>query len=149
MTQRNKLELPINKPIEIELLYDEPVTGKSQYGQYFMYAVNSEGTEYTFFAPDEVHAELKLLRKGDKAVITKLASQRGNKLVSAYEVEQCSKPNEPVKEEETLSSEDGLYDIMLESYRDAIKITSELGALIDPSRIAITLFIARSKVNSY
>jgi len=43
MTQRTKLELPINRPVEIELLYDEPVTGKSQYGQYYMYAVNSQG----------------------------------------------------------------------------------------------------------
>lgn len=145
MTQRNKLELAVNQPTEIELLYDEPVTGRSQYGNYFMYAVNSNGQEYTFFAPEEVHSQLKGLSKGDKAVITKLASQRGNKIVTTYDVRTESKEEEPDSPDE---SGDNFYEIMLQSYRDAIKITSELNGMADPSRIAITLFIARSKISN-
>jgi len=152
MTQRTKLELPINRPVEIELLYDEPVTGKSQYGQYYMYAVNSQGTEYTYFAPEEVHAELKQLRKGNRATITKLATQRGNKLISTYDVHlqpittvSASSAQEHDDLSDTNNDDDGLYAIMLKSYRDAINITGELGGLADPSRIAITLFIARSR----
>jgi len=34
MTRRTKLELEINKPTSIELLFDEPITGESQYGPY-------------------------------------------------------------------------------------------------------------------
>lgn len=151
MTQRNKLELQVNHPTEIELLYDEPVTGRSQYGPYYMYAVNSQGIEYTYFAPEEVHAELRQLRKGNRATITKLATQRGNKLISTYDVHLQQTDTPSTQELNYLSDtnnnddDDGLYEIMLQSYRDAIKITRELNGLADPSRIAITLFIARNR----
>lgn len=148
MTQRTKLELSINRPTEIELLYDEPVIGKSQYGPYYMYALCSEGEEYTFFAPEEVHDELKQLRKGDRAVITKLASQRGNKVVTTYEVAVNTDKAESVKEVESPEPEDdGLYEIMLQSFKDAIKITNELNGMADPSKIAISLYISRTRSN--
>ena len=69
MTTRPKLEIPINEPITLELLYDEPVTGNSRYGRYNMYAVSIGGEEFCYFAPDEVHDKLKDLKKGDRAVI--------------------------------------------------------------------------------
>lgn len=155
MTQRNKLELPINKPVEIELLYDEPVTGKSQYGNYYMYAVASEGAEYSFFAPDEVNSELKSLRKGDKAIITKLAAQRGNKLLTTYEVKSSAAKEKTAVKESTpeipdeFLERDHFFDIMLQCYRDALEISRELNGMADPEKIAVTLFIARSKNNSY
>ena len=31
MTERRKLELQLNSPTEIELLFEEPILGKSQY----------------------------------------------------------------------------------------------------------------------
>lgn len=144
MTQRTKLELPINKPVEIELLYDEPITGKSQYGDYYMYAVKCNGEEYTFFAPEEVHEKLKNLSKGDKAVITKLAAQRGSKLAVTYEV--IKEENQEVEEER---KSDSLYELLLKSYRDALEIQKELNGMIDIEKAAITLFIARSKINGH
>ena len=54
MTQRTKLELPINQATELTLLYDEPISGKSQYGDYFMYAVAVGDEEYNYFASAEV-----------------------------------------------------------------------------------------------
>jgi hypothetical protein len=39
MTTRPKLNIPLNNMIIIELLFDEPVTGKNQYGNYYLYAV--------------------------------------------------------------------------------------------------------------
>lgn len=164
MTQRAKLEIPINQPVEIELLYDEPITGKSQFGVYFMYAVkDTDGTEFTYFAPDEVHAELKQLNKGDRARLTKLATQRGSKFITTYEVrhlntrnrersDNVAEINERVVEDdeqpERLNADindDDLYNIMLKSCREAQRISAELGGFAEPVRLAITLFIARTK----
>lgn len=169
MTQRTKLELKLNQPVEIELLYDEPVTGVNSWGPYSMYAVRSEMSEYSFFAAEPVHAELKNLKKGDKAIITKMAVQRGNKVVTNYQVTTPEKVKasvkangvtrqndvyedrgykpEPQSPKEPLKSADNFFEIMLKCYSDALEIQNELGNMIDVSRIAITLFIARSKSN--
>ena len=154
MTKRMKLELEINKPVSVELLYDEPVTGRSDFGSYNMYAVSVNGNEYSYFAPDEVHSELSKLSKGDKAEITKIAAQRGNKLVTRYDVKVLS----PVRANSTFLNEniseimpaitddpDEYFQIMKRSYSDALKINSDLNGMADPAKIAITLFIARSK----
>jgi len=150
MTTRPKLELEVNKPTEINLIYDDAITGKSQYGNYYLFAVQSNGAEYSFFSTSEVHSQLKNLKKGDKAFITKRAVQKGSKLISDYVVEIPNK-----KEISTQSAEnkelsgnkppDRLYAIMLQSYRDAISISQELNGMADPEKMAITLFIARSK----
>jgi hypothetical protein len=168
MTQRTKLELKLNQPVEIELLYDEPVIGENSWGPYFMYAVISEESEYSFFAPAPVHFELFNLKKGDKAIINKTAVQKGNKVVTNYEVTLPQKvaqqnainshtPAAPIITEKPKLSEsfikeqgsisDNYFEIMLKSYTDALEIQNELGNMIDVSRIAITLFIARSKSN--
>lgn len=42
------------------------------------------------------------------------------------------------------AKQDTFYEIMLSSYKDALQIQSELNGMVDVSRIAITLFIARS-----
>jgi hypothetical protein len=38
---------------------------------------------------------------------------------------------------------------MMSSYRDALEISKELNGMADSEKIAITLFIARSKQNSF
>jgi hypothetical protein len=156
MVTRTKLELPVNQPVNIELIYDEPVIGDNQYGQYYMYAVKSNGSEFAFFAPLEVHNELKNLRHSETAVITKLAAQRGSKLITKYVVESKSaRKDEPITvqevnsvadESKTLNKRtDKYFEIMLSSYQDALLIQEELNGMVDVTRIAITLFIARSK----
>ncbi len=173
MTQRNKLEIPINQPITVELLFDEPISGMSRYGTYNMYAVEVDGEQYSFFPTAEVHEKLKDLRKGDRAVIIKLAAQRGSKLVTVYEVKPEIKVIQQqsntvtmsannvvdvsdIKEESSIEEEtenippaDDFYQIMLHCYRDAQKIQHELNGFGDAEKIAVTLFIARSKHNSY
>src|SRR5574338_910385 len=151
MTERRKLELQLNQPTEIELLYDDPVVGKSQYGDYFLYAVKTNEAEFAFFAPEEVHSELLNLKRGDKAIVTKSAMQKGSKLVTKYSLDvpdtTAKLLNEPVAEVQPLNqskSTDKFYDVMLTSYKDALQIQSELNGMVDVSRIAITLFIARS-----
>lgn len=58
--QRKKLELQSNQPIQLELLFDNPAQGQSQFGNYHLYSVRNGDatTEYSFFAPDEVHSVL-------------------------------------------------------------------------------------------
>ena len=147
--ERKKLELTLNKPSEIELLYDEPVVGQSKYGDYYLYAVrNGDGTtEYSFFAPDEVHERIKDLKKGAKVVITKLAEQKGNKIITKFDVnviaqapQNAAQPSPAVQ-----NVTDNYYDTMLQCCKDAIRIQNELGGMMDAKSIAVTLFIARSK----
>lgn len=151
MTQRTKLELELNKPTEIELLYDECVSGNSQYGDYYLYAVKSDGKEWSFFPNEQVHAQLRTLRRGDKVVITKLASQHGNKIVTTFDVQVNNKVSVSAAESEYINDTnedkytDRYYEVILQSYRDALKIQGELNGLVDVNKIAITLFIARSK----
>ena len=158
MPQRKKLERELNRPTEIKLLYDEPIVGESQYGNYYLYAVESEGAEYSFFAPKEVHEKIVNLRKGDTAIITKSAKQQGSRFVASYDVilpEYSNRSNKVQTIDEIIDDvlpsaeeddNDSLYEIMLKSLRDAVDIANELGGIVDVNRIGITLFIARSKV---
>lgn len=149
--ERKKLELQLNQPTRIELLYDKPTVGTSQYGEYHLYTVrNGDGaSEYSFFAPDEVHQKLKDLKKGTKAVVTKIAEQKGSKLAIRYEVQTEGAKAPPQPSTVIPQTSDGFYEQMLQSCKDAMKIQTELGGLMDPKSLAVTLFIARSKTNGY
>ena len=129
------------------MLFDKPTTGTSQFGEYFLYAVkNGDGsTEYSYFAPPEVHEKLKELKKGSKAVITKTAVQKGSKILTNYEVEVVEAKVSVV--DTALGGKDSYFEAMLSSYEDAMKIQEKLNGMVDVNRIAITLFIARSKVS--
>ena len=129
--------------MSLELLFDEPMVGQSRFGEYYLYAVkNGTDTEYSFFAPAEVNEQIKTLRKGERFEITKLAEQKGTKIVTSYKVEKQSPANEINK-----NSNDNFYELMLTSCRDAVKIQNELGGLMDAKSLAVTLFIARSRLN--
>ena len=158
MTQRTKIELEINKPTEMTLLYDEPITGRNQYGEYFMYAVSVGHDEFTYFATSEVHEQLSKLSKGGKAVITKLSAQRGTKFVTTYDVKVMGKEtnhsishddeNETSIADSTVAH-DRFFDVMLNSYRDALEISGELNGLVDVHRAAITLYLSRCRQNNF
>ena len=140
--KKKKLELELNKPVKIELLNDQCLIGTSRFGEYYLYNVrNGSNEELSYFADKEVHEKLKDLRKGDKAEICKRAEQKNSKIITSFDVK--------VLKEETLpdnSSKDNYFDIMLNSCRDAVRIQNELGGLMDAKSLAVTLFIARSKI---
>ena len=148
MAERKKLELELNKTLNLELLFDEPMVGQSRYGEYYLYAVrNGSEQEYSFFAPAEVNEQIKSLRKGERFEITKLAEQKGMKIVTSYNVKVEKKNLEsPTNELNKSNGTDYFYDLMLTSCRDAVKIQNELGGLMDAKSLAVTLFIARSKI---
>jgi hypothetical protein len=136
--------------MSLELLFDEPMVGQSKYGEYYLYAVrNGTAQEYSFFAPDEVNEKIKYLRKGDRFEITKLAEQKGTKILTKYDVKVIPpKPKtESHSDDPPPTNKDNYFEAMLSSYQDALKIQEQLNGMVDVNRIAITLFIARSKIN--
>ncbi|MBK9099483.1 MAG: hypothetical protein IPM14_15490 [bacterium] len=144
--KKPKLELELNKPVRIELMNENCLQGTSHYGEYYLYSVrNGNGQEYSFFPDKEVHEKIKDLRRGDKVEICKRAEQKGTKIVTSYEVKVLS--NHSASSSPTQSSKDNYFETMLTSYQDAQKIQEELNGMVDVNRIAITLFIARSKIS--
>ncbi|MBV6419563.1 MAG: hypothetical protein DAHOPDDO_00786 [Ignavibacteriaceae bacterium] len=145
--KKKKLELELNRPVNIELLQDQPLIGTSRYGEYYLYNVrNGNGEEYSFFPDKEVHEKLKDLRKGDKAEICKRAEQKGSKIITTFEVKVLQNNNESPEKANNKILEDNYYDLMLISCRDAVRIQNDLGGLMDAKSLAVTLFIARSKI---
>lgn len=146
MAERKKLELELNKTQTLELLFDEPISGQSRYGPYWMYTLKEQsGEEVLYFAPDEVNEQIKTLKKGDRFEITKLAEQKGTKIVTKYDVK--VKQQTPANINNHQVQKDNYFDAMLTSYQDALKIQEQLNGMVDVNRIAITLFIARSKIS--
>jgi hypothetical protein len=108
---------------------------------------NSLGEELLYFAPEEVNEQIKSLRKGERFEITKHAEQKGAKIITRYEIKAEKKNLEsPVIELNKNNGTDYFYDLMLNSCRDAVRIQNELGGLMDAKSLAVTLFIARSKI---
>jgi len=144
--ERKKLELELNKPTHIEMLFDSPKVGESQYGMYYLYAVrNGDGTtEYSFFATDEVHEKLSGLKKGDSATITKQAVQKGSKVVTTFEVVVDKKAPEKATE-----SNGSYLQAMISSFEDALVIQERFNGMANVNQIAITLFIQRTKGGGY
>ncbi len=114
-----------------------------------MYNVkNGTNEELSFFAPEDVHEKIKDLHKGDRFEIVKLAEQKGTKVITKYDVKLLPVKAEVLDKKETLiNGKDTYFQSMLHSYEDAMKIQEKLNGMVDVNRIAITLFIARSKIN--
>lgn len=133
----------------LELLFDQPIIGQSRYGEYYLFSVrNGTDEEYSFFAPEEISEQLKSLKKGDRFQITKTARQNGNKVITGYDVKILSSG---INEDKTITpavSKDNYFEAMMNSYSDAMKIQQKFNGLVDVNRIAITLFIARSKLQN-
>ena len=149
--ERKKLDLKLNQPATLELLFEEPVVGQSTYGDYYLYAVKQgNNEEYNFFAPEELHEQMKGLHKGNKVEITKLAEQKGSKIITKYDLKVISNGNgKKVSDNDSGAvARDNYFDIMLASYLDALRIQENLNGMVDVNKIAVCLFIARSKVNA-
>jgi len=141
------LELQPNQAKILELRSDA-IVGKNTYGEYQLFIVsNGSNEELSFFCPNEkIYEQLKVLKKGDHFEITKTAKQNGKGIMVDYEIVVLEDKMPQTKNGNT-SSQDNYFDLMLRSYEDALKINEKLQGLVDVSRIAVTLFIARSKIN--
>lgn len=122
---RPKLELEINKPTKVELVYNSPKTGRNSVD----------------FAPPEVHQELKNMRAGDEAVITLLAAQRGSKVVKSYEVKRVESTQQT-----PASTNESYLTQMEQSFQEASKLQKKFNS-VNINQVAITLYISKNKGN--
>ena len=73
------LKFKVNIPAEVELTFDEPREGESEYGKWFMYGCKHEGEEKIFFPTKTLHTMIQLLnfRKGGKFTVLKAEQDDG------------------------------------------------------------------------
>ena len=85
---KEKLELQVNIPTNIKLLQTDPATGENNYGTWWLYNVECNGTEYSYFAPEKVVNILKEnnVQQDEEVVITKKLIKSGKKNLVDYEV---------------------------------------------------------------
>jgi hypothetical protein len=143
--ERPKMELEVNKPTRIKLLFNDCVEGSSKFGKYYLYAIeNGDGSsQYSLFAADDLHKQLKLYKKDDELLVTKLAASRGNKIVVSWDVK---KLNDEVSSE-PVTPDNTYYSAMEKSFEEALKIQNRFNGMANVNQIAITLFIQRTKGN--
>jgi hypothetical protein len=165
-TQRKKLELTLGEPRTLQLMFDSPLVGESRHGVYWLYAFVdiSTGEEFSFFAPHEdVHAELSRFDAGDNVTLLKTAIQKNRKVITEYSVTPAN--GGPLKSTihdapvngngiahaapPPTSTHDAFFQILESCYADAIKLQERFNGMVDVNRLAITLFIARSKSNGH
>lgn len=76
-TQKPQLKFEAFKPVVIMLLFDQPKTGESKFGKWYLYSVlgilGCDPVEYSAFLPESVHRQIqsKGLKANDLVVITK------------------------------------------------------------------------------
>lgn len=143
-----KLELKLNEEAHVKLLKDKCYEGTSAYGTYYLYSVEHNGAEKSFFAPAEIHAQISAhgLRAGSEFILRKVASQNGKKITGEliFEATNNQPATGPAVKSNGLS--DGFGQIMQQSLEEAIEIAKTVPG-IDSQRIGMTLFIARTKSN--
>jgi hypothetical protein len=123
-------------------LFDEPLTGESKFGEYYMYAVKNGNDEYSFFAPLSVHEQLKNKPKGTKFQIKKTATQKGKKLVTDYEIKFPN--NDKTEKQKSNCGENYFFDEMKKSFEEATDLQKVFNGL-NLNTVAISLFISRTK----
>ncbi len=144
--ERPKMELEVNKPTRIKLLFNDCVEGSSKFGKYYLYAIqNGDGrSEYSLFAADELHNQLKQFKKDDELIVTKLGASRNGKIVITWEVKKIegenvisplNNPNNP--------QDDIYYSAMEKSFEDAIRIQNKYNGLANVNQLAVTIYISR------
>lgn len=144
-----KFELDINIPRTFRLLQTDPATGQSSYGAWWLYNVISEGTEYSFFAPEKVVNNFKQNHVGqhDEITITKKITKSGKANIVDYEIAIKKPANDFViaddggyQGNENFSSD---YPVMLQAMTEAVNLRQQLGVEIDINKLGVTLFLRR------
>ncbi len=144
-----KLELKLNESVRVKLLRDKAYEGQSNYGPYFLYTVQVEGADQSFFAPEEIHAQIQAhgLKAGSEFLLKKVAAQNGKKINGQLVFEPVNN-GEAESGPKTLNGSDNFKEIMQHSIEDAVEISKAVPGL-DIQKIGTAIFIARTKANGY
>src|SRR5260221_12504764 len=119
--QNPKLELKLNETVRVKLLRDKAYEGQSSYGTYYLYSVEHEGTEKSFFAPEDVHAQIVAhsLKAGSEFILRKEAAQNGKKITGQLVFEAIAVPTP----QPTNGKPDNYKAIMQQSLEEAVELT--------------------------
>jgi len=120
------------------------------------YSVSHEGVEQAFFTNPDLHQRIAEagLKAGDEFKISKVAVQKGHKVMAKVNFEVVAKAPVPVPQPADRVPfeipDDGFRDVMERSLRDAIEATKAVNSVqwdVDSIRsIALTIFIQRARV---
>jgi hypothetical protein len=142
---RPKLELSLGQSERVKLLKN-PIVGSSQYGDYFLYPVEVNGEERSFFATPEIHQQISEMKlgPGDTIILRKLAQQNGKKVGAKWVLEVQQRQEQ---KSETMGSE--LKALMLSSLRDAVEITHAIQGIPwrseDIQKIGVAMYLSSSR----
>jgi hypothetical protein len=149
MNNKPKFELDINIPRTFKLLQTDPATGQSTYGQWWLYNVICEGTEYSFFAPEKVVNYFKEHHVGqqDEITITKMIKKSGKANIVDYDIAIKKPANDFVIADDGgyqgIENYSADYPVMLQAMTEAVNLREELGVDIDINKLGVTLFLRR------
>ena len=73
---KEKLKFKTNIPYNVTLNFDEPKTGESKFGTYYLYGCTHEGEERVFFATEILHTIIQYLKKKKGSELTILKEER-------------------------------------------------------------------------
>lgn len=124
-------------------------SGSSAYGEYYLYPVEVNGEERSFFAPPEIHNQIGELKlgPGDTVILRKLAQQNGKRVNAKYVLEAVPKSVEQPQPVQT-SASDNLKNILLQCLNDASAVVQESGLQFDLDaiqKLSVALLIARTR----
>lgn len=130
----------------LRLLRNEPITGSSSFGNYWLYPVVTEtGAEESFFAPEPVHNVIKEhnLKAGDEFILSRV--QNGKPGSTKLEISIIGKSEHEAPRE----SPDDLCNMMISSMKAASAVVAAVPELSfraeDARAIGLSIFIAKSK----
>ncbi len=142
MAKKPKLDLNEGEEVHVRLTHAQPISGKSDFGNYHMYGVaKADGTECVFFAPDEIHQIIsdRKLSRGSEFTLRKVKGK--------LEIALTGNGQEHKDDE----SGDGYREMMELSLRDAIEATKVVNhvqwSVEDIKSIGLTIFIQRARMN--
>jgi hypothetical protein len=135
---------------QLKLLKDKCYKGSNEYGPYYLYSVsNGDGTELSFFAPQEIHEQIVAhgLKAGSEFTLRRKPVQNGKKITGELVFELIQKPPAP----EPSNGNDVYREIMRQCLQDAIMLAISINGVPlqaeDIRAISSCLFIARTRVN--
>jgi hypothetical protein len=131
---------------QLKLLRNEPLTGSSSAGKWWLYPVVTEqGIEESFFAPEPIHNIIQesKLKAGDEFILSRV--QNGSKNSSKLELSLVSSSSPQ-------AHADNLKETMRQCLAEAIDIVRSLPDIPfqndDIRAICASLFIARTKLGN-
>lgn len=146
-----KLELLLDKPVQLTLLKDKPYVGNNNYGEFYLYSVkDDDGIEYSYFAEASVHALIQehKLKSGSSFILKKVASQNGKKLSSKVEFSIVGESDPLPNNTPLIPGADNLKEVLLQCLKDAVEVVKTAGIQFsndEVQKLATTLFIQRAK----